>query len=48
MKEEHILNKTDVMMLRLIHWISLKDHASSEEIRKRAKVMPIVADITTR
>ena len=48
MKEEHILNKTGVIMLRCIHWISVKDHASSDEIQKRAKVMPIVADITMR
>ena len=46
MKEEHILNKTGVIMLRWIHWISVKDHTSSEEIQERAKVMPIVADIT--
>ena len=48
MNEEHILNKTGVIMLRCIHWISVKDHASSDEIQKRAKVMPIVADITMR
>ena len=48
MKEEHILNKTGGIMLRCIHWISVKDHASSDEIQKIAKVMPIVADITMR
>ena len=38
MKEEHISNKNVVRMVRWIHCISLKDHASSSEIRKRAKL----------
>ena len=41
-KEEHLLNKTEMRMLRWIQGISLKDHVRSEEIRKRLNVMPIV------
>ena len=48
MRMKDIYNKTGVIMLRCIHWISVKDHASSDEIQKRAKVMPSVADITMR
>ena len=47
-KEEHLLNKTEMRMLRWIQGISLKDHVRSEEIRKRANVMPIVDQVTKR
>ena len=50
-KEEHLLNKTEMRMLRWIQGISLKDHVSivrSEEIRKRLNVMPIVDQVTKR
>ena len=39
-KEEHLLNKTEMRMLRWIQGISLKDHVRSEEIRKRLNVVP--------
>ena len=47
-KEEHLLNKTEMRMLRWIQGISLKDHVRSEEIRKRLNVMPIVDQVTKR
>ena len=45
-KEEHLLNKTEMRMLRWIQGISLEDHVRSEEIRKRLNVMPIVDQVT--
>ena len=47
-KEEHILNKADMKMPRWIHGIRLLDHRKSVEIRKRAKVKPIVAHVINR
>ena len=47
-KEEYLLNKTEMRMLRWIQGISLKDHIRSEEIRKRLNVMPIVDQVTKR
>ena len=47
-KEEHLLNKTEMRMLRWIQGISLKDHVRSEEIRTRLNVMPIVDQVTKR
>ena len=46
-KEENLLNKTEMGMLRLAP-ISLQDHTRIEEIRKRAKVRPSVAHVTKR
>ena len=42
-KEEHLLNTTEMRILRWIQGISLKDHVRSEEIRK-----PIVEQVTKR
>ena len=47
-KKEHLLNKTEMRILRLIQGISLKDHVRSEEIQKRLNVMPIVDQVTKR
>ena len=47
-KEEHLLNKTEMRMLRWIQGIRLKDHVRSEEIRKRANVRLIVDQVTKR
>ena len=47
-KEEHLLNKTEMRMLRWIQGISLKDHVRSEEIRNRLNVMAIVDQVTKR
>ena len=40
-----LLNKTEMGMLRWIQGIGLYDHIRSEEMRKRAKVKPIVARV---
>ena len=47
-KEDHLLNKTEMRMLRWIQGISLKDHVRSEEIRNRLNVMLIVDQVTKR
>ena len=47
-KEEHLLNMTEMRMLRWIQGICLKDHVRSEEIRKRLNIMPIVDQVTKR
>ena len=36
-KEEHLINNTEMRMLRWIQGISLKDHVRSEEIRKETE-----------
>ena len=46
-KEEHLLNKSQMRMLRWIDGISLKD-VRCEEFKNRVKVKPIVADVTKR
>ena len=40
-KEEMLMNKTEMRMLRWIQGVSLREHNRNEEIREAATVQPI-------
>ena len=44
-KDEMLMNKTEMRMLRWIQGVSLREHNINEEIRVAATVQPITTDL---
>ena len=47
-KDEIMMNKTDMIMLRWIQGVSLREHKSNEEIREAATVQPMATHLTQK
>ena len=47
-KDEMLMNKTEVRMLRWMQGVSLRDHIRSEEIRAAETVQPIATHLMQR
>ena len=47
-KDEMLMNKTEMRMLRWIQGVSLREHIRNEEIRKEATVQPITTHLTQK
>ena len=47
-KDEMLMNKTEMRMLRWIQGVSLREHRINEEIREAAKVQPIATHLTQK
>ena len=44
-KDEMLMNKTEMRMMRWIQGVSLREHTRNEEIREAATVQPITTDL---
>ena len=44
-KDEMLMNKTEMRMLRWVQGVSLREHTINEEIREAATVQPIAAHL---
>ena len=45
LKDEMLMNKTELRMLRWIQGVSLREHKRNEEIREAATVLPIATHL---